>query len=58
MWVATIITGNHFFIDGIFGTILAGTAFLVAFWLHGNWEALVATVCENARDMWRRPKAT
>jgi membrane-associated phospholipid phosphatase len=58
MWLATIITGNHFFIDGIFGTILSGTAFLVAFWLHGNWEALVATVRENVRDLWRRPKAT
>src|SRR5687768_15096299 len=55
MWLATIITGNHFFIDGIFGTILAGTAFLVAFWLHGNWEALLLTVRDHFRGLGRRP---
>jgi membrane-associated phospholipid phosphatase len=37
MLLATVITGNHFFIDGIFGCLLAGSAFLVAYWLHRNW---------------------
>lgn len=55
MWLATVITGNHFFIDGIFGTILAGSAFLVAFWLHRNWDALRATIAEYARER-RQPR--
>ena len=40
MWLATVITGNHFFIDGLFGTILAGIAFLIAFWLQRHWPEL------------------
>ena len=58
MWLATIITGNHFFIDGIFGTILAGTAFLVAFWLHRNWDALLATIRDYARELRRQPRTS
>jgi membrane-associated phospholipid phosphatase len=37
MLMATVITGNHFFIDGIFGSLLAGSAFVIAYWLHRNW---------------------
>jgi hypothetical protein len=48
MWIATVITGNHFFIDGIFGTMLAAIAFLVAFWLHRNWPELRALLYRKA----------
>lgn len=40
MLMATVITGNHFFIDGIFGSILCGLAFLVALWLYRHWPAI------------------
>jgi hypothetical protein len=58
MWFATVFTGNHFFIDGIFGTILDGTAFLVAFWLHRNWPALLATIRERFDVLRARSGAT
>ena len=37
MLAATVITGNHFIIDGIFGSILCGITFLIALWLHKHW---------------------
>jgi membrane-associated phospholipid phosphatase len=49
MWLATVITGNHFFIDGLFGTILAGIAFLVAFWLHRHWPDLQGVLRDKLR---------
>jgi membrane-associated phospholipid phosphatase len=49
MFFATVITGNHFFIDGIFGSILAGIAFLIAFWLHRNWPQI-----QVAARLWSR----
>ena len=57
MWLATVVTGNHFFIDGIFGTILAGIAFLVVFWLNAHWPELQAVLRERLRCL-RRPPAT
>jgi membrane-associated phospholipid phosphatase len=57
MWLATVITGNHFFIDGIFGTILAGIAFLVAFWLQSHSAELQAALREKARSLRRQPAA-
>jgi hypothetical protein len=51
MWLATVITGNHFFIDGIFGTLLAGIAFLVAFWLQRHWPGLQAMIREKLRSL-------
>ena len=55
MWLATVITGNHFFIDGIFGTMLAGIAFLVAFWLQRHWPHLQAVLHEKVRSLRRSP---
>ncbi len=49
MWFATVITGNHFFIDGIFGTILAGMSLVIALWLQRNWPAIEAAL----RARWR-----
>jgi len=40
MLVATVVTGNHFFIDGIAGALLASAAFVAAYWLNRWWPAL------------------
>jgi membrane-associated phospholipid phosphatase len=58
MWLATVITGNHFFIDGLFGTILAGIAFLVAFWLQRHWPELQPLMREKALSLRRSREAT
>ncbi len=42
MLLATVVTGNHFFIDGIAGGTLALVAFLLAHWLHRSWPAIEA----------------
>jgi membrane-associated phospholipid phosphatase len=42
MLVATVVTGNHFFIDGVAGGILALSALLIAFWLHRTWPHIEA----------------
>jgi membrane-associated phospholipid phosphatase len=55
MWLATVITGNHFFIDGLFGTMLAGIAFLVTFWLQSHWPELQAILHEKVRALRRQP---
>jgi membrane-associated phospholipid phosphatase len=39
MLMATVVTGNHFFIDGIAGGFLALVAFLCALWLYYSWPA-------------------
>lgn len=52
MLLATVITGNHFFIDGIFGSLLCGIAFLVALWLHRNWPDIEAALKSHLRG-WR-----
>jgi len=54
MWLATVITGNHFFIDGLFGTLLAGIAFLVAFWLQAHWPEVQAALYEKVRALRRQ----
>jgi membrane-associated phospholipid phosphatase len=55
MLLATVITGNHFFIDGIFGSILAGMAFLVAFWLHRNWPEISPVINVKLRSLLGSP---
>jgi hypothetical protein len=57
MFFATVITGNHFFIDGIFGTMLCGIAFLVALWLNRNWPEIDASIRARLRSLRARPSA-
>jgi membrane-associated phospholipid phosphatase len=54
MLLATVVTGNHFFIDGIFGIILAGTAFIVAVWLHKHWPTLQLELRQRVRGLRQR----
>jgi membrane-associated phospholipid phosphatase len=42
MLAATVITGNHYIIDGIFGSILCSITFLIALWLHKHWPEVEA----------------
>jgi membrane-associated phospholipid phosphatase len=49
MLAATVVTGNHFFIDGIAGCVLAIAAFIAAFWLHDRWPAILQTVSGRLR---------
>ena len=42
MLLATVVTGNHFFIDGIAGSILAFAAFFAAYQLYGHWPPIQA----------------
>jgi len=58
MWIATVITGNHFIIDGLFGTILAGIGFICALWLSRNWPELQAALRQGLRRFKRQPEAT
>ena len=44
MLFATIVTGNHFFIDGIAGASLACLAYFVAFQLYNVWPGFQARV--------------
>jgi membrane-associated phospholipid phosphatase len=58
MWLATIITGNHFIIDGLFGTILAGIGFVSALWLNRNWPEMQAALRQKLRELRHQPEAT
>jgi membrane-associated phospholipid phosphatase len=49
MLLATVVTGNHFFIDGIAGILLALIALLVAFWLHRVWPGVQARLLTCVR---------
>jgi membrane-associated phospholipid phosphatase len=54
MLAATVITGNHFIVDGIFGAILCGITFLIALWLHKHWpeiDAIIKTWRRQARSL-------
>ncbi|HWO73122.1 MAG TPA: phosphatase PAP2 family protein [Dehalococcoidia bacterium] len=51
MLLATVITGNHFFIDGIFGTLLAGAAFLLALWLQRRGPSMAAAARARFRQL-------
>ena len=51
MFMATIITGNHFFVDGIAGLFLCAAAFIVAYWLHERWPALQARILSRFRQL-------
>jgi hypothetical protein len=55
MWIATIITGNHYIIDGLFGVLLAGIGIVSALWLHHNWHALQAEIGHKLRSLRRQP---
>jgi len=44
MLLATVVTGNHFFVDGIAGAVLALAAFAAAAWLYRHWPAIEAHV--------------
>jgi membrane-associated phospholipid phosphatase len=44
MLLATVVTGNHFFVDGIAGAVLALGAFAAAAWLYRHWPAIEARV--------------
>ena len=57
MWIATVITGNHFIIDGLFGTILAGICFACALWLSHNWPYVQAELRHNLNRLKRLPEA-
>ena len=54
MLAATVITGNHYIIDGIFGSILCGVTFLVALWLHRHWPE-VREIIAARRHQLRSP---
>jgi membrane-associated phospholipid phosphatase len=49
MLAATVITGNHYIIDGIFGSILCGITFLIALWLNRNWLEVKTAVTSRLR---------
>jgi membrane-associated phospholipid phosphatase len=51
MLMATVVTGNHFFIDGIAGSVLAIVAFLIAVWLYHAWPRLEERVAEQLRRL-------
>ncbi len=55
MLLATVITGNHFFIDGIAGGTLAVLAFLLAKWLYRVWPNIQARLLARIQ---RRPGTT
>ena len=56
MWIATVITGNHFIIDGLFGTILAAIGFISALWLSRNWPGLQSALRQKLQGLRRRPE--
>src|SRR5690606_22406795 len=51
MLAATVITGNHYIVDGIFGSILCAIAFLIALWLHGHWPEIDARLKARFRGL-------
>lgn len=55
MWIATVITGNHFIIDGLFGTMLAGIGFASALWLNHNWPEIQTELNQLLRRFRRQP---
>jgi membrane-associated phospholipid phosphatase len=55
MLAATVITGNHYIVDGIFGSVLCGVTFLLALWLHSHWPDIDAGL--KARFGQRRSSA-
>ncbi len=55
MLMATVATGNHFFIDGIAGGALALTAFFIAMWLNRHWPAVQARLLTALRLRRERP---
>jgi len=58
MWIATVITGNHFIIDGLFGTILAAIGFVSALWLNRNWPEIQTALRQKLRGLRRQPEAS
>ena len=56
MWIATIITGNHFIIDGLFGTTLAAIGFISALWLNRNWPDIQTALRQKLSNLIRKPE--
>ena len=54
MLMATVVTGNHFFIDGIAGGLLALVAFSLSLWLSRVWPSFQDAALRLVR---RRPVA-
>ncbi|HLG11906.1 MAG TPA: phosphatase PAP2 family protein [Dehalococcoidia bacterium] len=50
MLIATVITGNHFFVDGVAGLALAAAAFVAALWLYERWPGIEARIKTAARS--------
>jgi membrane-associated phospholipid phosphatase len=50
MLIATVVTGNHFFVDGIAGALLAVWAFLIALWLYKRWPGYQRWLLAAARS--------
>jgi membrane-associated phospholipid phosphatase len=44
MLAATVITGNHYIIDGLFGATICSITFLCALWLQKHWPAIEAGI--------------
>jgi membrane-associated phospholipid phosphatase len=55
MLIATVATGNHFFIDGIAGATLALAAFGLARWLYPRWPLIQARLLAL---VWPRKRLT
>jgi membrane-associated phospholipid phosphatase len=51
MLAATVITGNHFIIDGVFGSILCAITFVIALWLHRHWLEVSAMLSSRFREL-------
>jgi membrane-associated phospholipid phosphatase len=51
MLLATVVTGNHFFIDGIAGALLASTAFFISYVLWTHWPAIQMRASAAVRPM-------
>jgi membrane-associated phospholipid phosphatase len=55
MLAATVITGNHYIVDGIFGGILCSVTFLMALWLHGHWPEIEPGLKARFQNLRGRP---
>jgi membrane-associated phospholipid phosphatase len=56
MLLATVITGNHFFVDGIVGALLALCAFAISSWLQPRWPRIFAGISGLLRPSSRQPQ--
>jgi membrane-associated phospholipid phosphatase len=54
MLLATVVTGNHYFVDGVAGALLCLTGFGLALYLHGHWPSFEAQLRRLLSARWRR----